>query len=191
MNPTREEAWRLLNEYTANPNLIKHALAVEAALAAYARRFGEDPESWAVVGLIHDFDYDRFPDEHPFRGIAILEQLGYPGAMIHAVSAHADYTGTPRESLLDKALFAVDELCGFITAAALVRPDRSIGGLTVQSVRKRMKDKAFARAVSRDDLRRGAEELGIPLEGHIEFVIAAMTGIADQLGLAGENTGGN
>lgn len=186
MVPTREEGWRLLNEYTANPNLIKHALAVEAAMRAYARRFGEDPELWGIVGLIHDFDYDRFPEEHPFKGLGILEGLGYPEDMLHAIRAHADYTGTPRVSLLDKTLFAVDELCGFITAAVLVRPDRKLAGLTSQSVRKRMKDKAFARAVSRDDLRLGAAELGIELDEHIGFVIDAMTGVADQLGLAGD-----
>lgn len=186
MEPTREDAWRLLNEYTANPNLVKHALAVEAALAAYAGRFGEDPVRWGIVGLIHDFDYDRYPDEHPYRGVAILEQLGYPADMIHAIRAHADYTGTPRVSLLDRALFAVDELCGFITAAVLVRPDRRLQGLPVQSVRKRMKDKAFARAVNRDDLRRGAEELGVDLDEHIGFVIAAMSRVADRLGLAGQ-----
>jgi predicted hydrolase (HD superfamily) len=186
MEPTREDAWRLLNEYTTNPNLVKHALAVEAALAAYAGRFGEDPVRWGIVGLIHDFDYDRYPDEHPYRGVAILEQLGYPADMIHAIRAHADYTGTPRVSLLDRALFAVDELCGFITAAVLVRPDRRLEGLPVQSVRKRMKDKAFARAVNRDDLRRGAEELGVDLDEHIGFVIAAMSRVADRLGLAGQ-----
>lgn len=186
MQPTREDTWKLLNEYTGNPNLIKHALAVEAAMRSYAGRFGEDVEKWGITGLIHDFDYDRYPDEHPTKGAGILQERGYPADVVHAVLAHADYTGTPRETRLDKALFAIDELCGFITAAVLVRPDRNVAGLPVKSVKKRMKDKAFARAVSRDDLVRGAQELEVELDEHIGFVIAAMTRIADQLGLDGQ-----
>jgi len=185
MEPSREMAWQLLNEYTGNPNLVKHALAVEAAMRAYAAKFDEDVERWGIVGLIHDFDYDRFPDEHPEKGASILSDKGYPADMIHAVRAHAGFTGVPRESRMDHALFAVDELSGFITAAALIRPDKDIRGLPVKSVKKRMKDKAFARAVSREDLVRGAEELGVGLDEHIGFVISAMAQIADELGLDG------
>ncbi|MEJ2077424.1 MAG: HDIG domain-containing protein [Acidobacteriota bacterium] len=186
MMPTRDSAWDLLNEYTSNPNLIKHALAVESAMRAYAEKFGEDPDEWGVAGLIHDFDYDRFPEEHPRKGVAILSELGYPEEIVHAVKSHADFTGTPRDRLMDRTLFAVDELCGFITAATLVRPDKRIAELSVRSVKKRMKDKAFARAVSREDLRSGAGALGIELDEHIGFVIAAMTRIAGELGLDGK-----
>ena len=187
MEPTREMAWQLLTEYTGNPNLVKHALAVEAAMRAYAGRFGEDADRWGIVGLIHDFDYDRFPDEHPEKGAGILTEKGYPADMIHAVRAHADFTGVARGNRLDHVLFAVDELCGFITAATLIRPDRNIQNLPVKSVRKRMKDKAFARAVSREDIARGAEELGIDLDEHIGFTISAMAQAADELGLDGKH----
>jgi putative nucleotidyltransferase with HDIG domain len=187
MEPTREMAWQMLNEYTGNPNLVKHALAVEAAMRSYAGRFGEDVDRWGIVGLIHDFDYDRFPDEHPEKGAGILAEKGFPEDMIHAVRAHADFTGVPRENRLDHALFAVDELCGFITAATLIRPDRNIHELPVKSVKKRMKDKAFARAVSREDIARGAEELGIDLDEHIGFIISAMAQVADELGLDGNH----
>ncbi len=185
MTPTREAAWDLLNEYTDNPNLIKHALAVESAMRAYAERFVEDSDQWGITGLVHDFDYDRFPEEHPWKGVSILEGLGYPEEVIHAVKSHADFTGVPRDRLMDRALFAVDELCGFITAATLVRPEKRVAELPVRSVKKKMKDKAFARAVSRDDLRNGAEALGVELEDHIGFVISAMARVAGDLGLDG------
>lgn len=186
MTPKREAVWELLNEYTSNPNLIKHALAVEAAMRAYAEKFGEDPEQWGITGLVHDFDYDRFPQEHPGKGVEILTELGYPEEIVHAVKSHADFTGTPRDRLMDRALFAVDELCGFITAATLVRPGKRVADLPVRSVKKKMKDKAFARAVSREDLRNGAEALGVDLDRHIEFVISAMARVANELGLDGD-----
>ncbi len=179
----REAALALLREYTKNENLVKHGLAVEAAMRAYARRFGEDEEKWGITGLLHDFDYEMFPEEHPLRGAAILEEKGYPEDVIYAIKAHADHTGLERKSLLDKALFAVDELTGMIVAVALVRPSKKLAEVTVQSVLKKMKDKSFARGVNREDLRRGAEELGIPLEEHIGVVLEAMKAIAPQLGL--------
>jgi putative nucleotidyltransferase with HDIG domain len=181
----RQAAWELLCEYAKNENLRKHALAVETCLAAYARRFGEEEEKWAVVGLIHDFDYELYPTapDHPLKGSEILKEKGIPEEIRRAILGHADYTGVPRDTLLAKALYACDELAGFITACALVRPDR-IATLEAKSVRKRMKDKAFARAVSREDIIKAAEELGIPLDEHITFCIAAMRSIADQLGLA-------
>lgn len=181
----RQAAWDLLCEYTKNENLRKHALAVEACMRAYARKFGEDEEKWGVVGLIHDFDYEAYPQapDHPLKGSEILKERGYPEELRRAILGHADYTGVPRDSLLAKALFACDELAGFITACALVRPDKILT-LEATSVRKRMKDKAFARSVSREDITKGAEELGLPLDEHIAFCIQAMRGIADQLGLA-------
>jgi putative nucleotidyltransferase with HDIG domain len=181
----RQAAWDLLCEYTKNENLRKHALAVEACMRAYARKFDEDEEKWGVVALIHDFDYEMYPEapDHPLKGSEILKERAYPEDVRRAILGHADYTGVPRDTLLAKALFACDELAGFITACALVRPDR-IAGLETKSVRKRMKDKAFARSVSRDDITRGAEEVGLPLDDHITFCIQAMRGIADQLGLA-------
>jgi predicted hydrolase (HD superfamily) len=181
----RQAAWDLLCEYTKNENLRKHALAVEVCLGAYARKFGEEEEKWAVVGLIHDFDYEIYPSapDHPLKGSEILKEKGVSEEIRRAVLGHADYTGVPRGTLLAKALYACDELAGFITACALVRPDR-IATLEAKSVRKRMKDKAFARAVSREDIIKGAEELGLPLDEHITFCIAAMRSIADQLGLA-------
>ncbi len=180
-------AWRLLTEYTSSENLRKHALAVEACMRAYARKFGEDEEKWGVVGLIHDFDYDRWPslEDHPYRGNEILSQLGWPEEIRNAVMSHADYTGVPRQSRMEKALFACDELAGFITAAALVRPDKSIHSLEAKSVRRRMKDKAFARSVSRDDIINGAADLGVDLDEHIAFCIDAMKQIAPELGLEG------
>lgn len=186
MNVSRESAWKLLNEYTENPNLVKHALAVEAAMRAYAEKYGEDVERWGVVGLIHDFDYDRFPDEHPSKGAQILEAEGYPPDMIRAILSHANFTGVPRESLMDRTLFAVDELCGMITAATLVRPGKKLSDLPVKSVKKKLKDKAFAKTVSREDISQGAEELGVELSEHIGFVISAMAKVAEELGLAGE-----
>jgi putative nucleotidyltransferase with HDIG domain len=174
MDLTRQAAWDLLCEYTKNENLRKHALAVEAAVRGYARRFGEDEQAWAAVALLHDFDYERFPTlaDHPFRGAEILKERGYPDFVVHAVLSHADHTNTPRETRLEHTLFACDEMSGFVTAASLVRPSKSVLDLEASSVVKRMKDKAFARAVSRDDLRKGAEELGLPLEEHAGNVIA-------------------
>jgi predicted hydrolase (HD superfamily) len=181
----RQAAWDLLCEHTKNENLRKHALAVEACLRGYARKFGEEEEKWAVVGLIHDFDYELYPNapDHPLKGSEILKEKGVSEEIRRAILGHADYTGVPRDTLLAKALYACDELAGFITACALVRPDR-IATLEAKSVRKRMKDKAFARAVSREDITKGAEELGLHLDEHISFCIAAMRGIANELGLA-------
>ena len=184
---SRESAWALLAEYTQNDNLRKHALAVEAAVRFYARKFGEDEYAWAAVALLHDFDYERYPtlEDHPFRGAEILREKGYPEWVIRAVLSHADHTGVTRESRLEHTLFACDEMAGFVTAASLVRPSKSVLDLEASSVVKRMKDKAFARAVSRDDLKKGAEELGLPLPEHISNVIAGMRERADELGLRG------
>ncbi len=191
MWPTRETAWKLLNEYTKNPNLIKHALAVEAGMRAYARRYGEDEEKWAVVGLIHDFEYERYPDlgpeGHPFKGTTILRELGWPEELIRAVQAHAPHlTGATPETHLEKSLYAVDELTGLITAVALVRPSKSILDVKVRSVKKKWKAKGFARGARREDIEQGAEMLGVPLAEHIAVVLEAMQGIAEELGLAGE-----
>jgi putative nucleotidyltransferase with HDIG domain len=180
----RQSAWELLTEHTQSESLRKHALAVEACMRAYARKFEEDEERWAVVGLIHDFDYEMYPDapDHPLKGSEILTERGYPEEMRRAILSHADYTGVPRETQMARALFACDELAGFITACALVRPDR-IRSLEPKSVRKRMKDKAFARSVSREDIVQGAAELGVMLDEHIAFCISAMRAIAAELGL--------
>ena len=187
MTPTRDEAWTLLTEYTTGESLRKHALAVEAAVCGYARRFGEDESEWGIVGLIHDFDYERWPDpeNHPFRGCEILRERGYPEYMIRAILSHADYSGVLRESRLEHTLFACDEMAGFVTAASLVRPSKSILDLEARSVKKRMKDKAFARAVSRDDLRRGAAEIDLTLDEHITNVVLFMREHAAVLGLQG------
>jgi putative nucleotidyltransferase with HDIG domain len=187
MDLTRQQAWALLTEYTKSESLLKHALAVEAAVRGYARRFGEDEEGWSIVALLHDFDYERWPSaaDHPFRGVEILDGLGYPAWVTRAILSHADYSGVSRDSLLEKTLFACDEMAGFVTAAALVRPSRSVLDLEPSSVIKRMKDKAFARAVSRDDLRAGAALLGLPLDQHIANVIGFMRERADALGLRG------
>jgi len=184
---SREDAWDLLCEWTKGESLRRHALAVEAAVRGYARRFGEDDNDWGVVALLHDFDYERYetPADHPFRGCDELGRRGYPGWVMRAILSHADYSGVARESPLEKTLFACDEMAGFITASALVRPTRSVLDLEAASVMRRMKDKAFARAVSRDDLRRGAEELNLPLEQHISNVIGFMREAADALGLTG------
>ena len=184
---SREAAWRLLTEYTKSESLLKHALAVEAAVRGYARKFGEPDVEWGIVGLLHDFDYERWPtqEDHPFRGCEILEAQGYPEWVRRAILSHADYSGVPRESLLEKTLFACDEMAGFVTAATLVRPSKSVLDLEASSVIKRMKDKAFARGVKRDDLRAGAELLGLPLEEHISNVIGFMREQADALGLRG------
>lgn len=188
MTPTRARAWGLLTEYTRNDRLLKHALAVEAAVRGYAREFGEDEEAWGVVALLHDFDYERWPapEDHPYRGCEILRAQGWPDYVMRAILSHADYTGVTRESRLEHTLFACDEMAGFVTAAALVRPSRSVLDLEAKSVRRRMKDKAFARAVSRDDLRRGADELGLPLDEHIANVIRFLRSAADDLELRGD-----
>ena len=183
----RDDAWRLLNEFTRSDSLLKHAMGVEAAVRGYARTFGENEDEWGVVGLLHDFDYERWPtpEDHPFRGCEILRERGYPEWVTRAILSHAEYSGVPRESRLEKTLWACDEMAGFVTAASLVRPSKSILDLEPSSVMKRMKDKAFARAVKRDDLRKGAEELGLPLEAHIGNVITFMRERADALGLRG------
>jgi predicted hydrolase (HD superfamily) len=183
----RDDAWALLTEWTAGDSLRKHALAVEAAVRGYARRFGADETDWGVVALLHDFDYERYPTpaDHPFRGCEELRRRGYPEWVTRAILSHADYSGVARETPLEKTLFACDEMAGFVTAAALVRPSRSVMDLEPASVLKRMKDKAFARAVSRDDLRQGAVELELPLEEHVRHVITFLRERADVLGLGG------
>jgi len=187
MSLSRADAYALMTEYTQSDSLRKHMLAVEASVRGYARQFGEDEDDWGAVALLHDFDYERYPDpeHHPFKGVEILKQRGYPEWVTRAILSHADYSGVPRESRLEKTLYACDEMSGFVTAAALVRPSKSVLDLEASSVMKRMKDKAFARAVNRDDLRRGAEELGLPLDQHIANVIAFMRERADVLGLKG------
>ena len=184
---SRDDAWALVTEHTQSESLRKHMLAVEAAVRGYARLWGEDEEDWGVVALLHDFDYERWPDQtnHPFRGVEILKGRGYPEWVTRAILSHADYSGVPRESKLEKALYACDEMSGFVTAAALVRPSKSVLDLEAGSVLKRMKDKAFARAVNRDDLRRGAEELGLPLGEHVGNVIMFLRVQAEPLGLKG------
>ena len=183
----RDDAWRLLNEYTASESLLKHAMGVEAAVRGYARIFGENEDDWGIVGLLHDFDYERWPtaEDHPFRGCEILRDRGYPEWVTRAILSHADYSGVPRESRLEKTLWGCDEMAGFVTAASLVRPSKSILDLEAASVMKRMKDKAIARAVKRDDLKKGAEDLGLSLEEHIGNVIVFMRERADALGLRG------
>ena len=182
----RESAWSLLCEYTQSESLRKHMLAVEACMRAYARKYGGDEDKWGITGLLHDFDYEKHPtpQEHPFVGNKILEERGYPEEIRRAILSHADYSGVKRESNMEKALFACDELAGFITATALIKPNKSLAEVDAKSVRKRMKDKAFARSVSRDDIINGAADLGIDLDQHIAFCIEAMKGIADKLGLA-------
>jgi putative nucleotidyltransferase with HDIG domain len=184
---SRESAWSLLCEWTQGDALRKHALAVEAAVRFYARSFGENEEEWAVVALLHDFDYERYPtlENHPFRGVEFLREQGYPDWVVRAILSHADHTATPRQTRLEHTLFACDEMAGFVTGASLVRPSKSVLDLEASSVVKRMKDKAFCRAVSRDDLKKGAEELGLPLPEHITNVIAGMREQADALGLRG------
>ena len=187
---SRADDLALVHEYTKSDSLVKHMLAVEAAVRAYARKFGEDEEKWGTVGLLHDFDYERWPDppDHPLKGAAILAERGYPDDVIYAIKSHADYLpDCPRVSLLDKTLYACDELAGFITACALVRPGR-LEGLAPKSVRKKMRQASFAAAVNRDDIVSGAEDLGVDLNEHIAFVIEAMQGIAEELGLQPEGT---
>src|SRR5918993_2509099 len=185
MTVSRDAAWQLLTEWTQSDSLRKHALAVEAAVRGYARRAGANEEEWGIVALLHDFDYERYPTaaDHPFRGCEELRRRGYPEWVMKAILSHANYSGVPRETPLEHTLFACDEMAGFVTAAALVRPSKSVLDLEPASVIKRMKDKAFARAVPREDLRRGAEELGLPLDQHIANVIAFMRERADALGL--------
>ncbi len=183
----REQAWGLLTEFTQSESLRKHALAVEACMHAYARKFSEDENLWAVVGLLHDFDYEKWPslDDHPYKGNEILKERGYSDEIRNAILSHAEYTGVPRVTPMEKALFACDELAGFITAVALVKPGKSLAEVDAKSVRKKMKDKAFARSVNRNDIIQGAADLGVELEEHIAFCIEAMKGISDKLGLEG------
>jgi putative nucleotidyltransferase with HDIG domain len=190
--PPRDETLALMQEYTASDSLRKHMLAVEGAMRAYARKFGEDEERWGTAGLIHDFDYERFPnnthsptEEHPSEGVRVLRSKGYPEDILEAILGHAQYTNTPRQSKMAKTLFAVDELTGLITATALVRPTKSVHEVDARSVRKKMKDKAFARGVNRDDVINGAQELGVDLDEHVSFVIASMQARAADLGLSG------
>ena len=184
---SRERAWALVTEHVAGESLRRHLLGVEAAVRGYARLWGEDEEAWGFVALVHDMDFEQYPDtaNHPFRGVEWLQALGYPAWVTRAILSHADYSGVPRESRLEHTLYACDELSGFVSAAALVRPSRSVHDLEARSVIKRMKDRAFARAVSRDDLRRGADELGLPLEEHVANVIRFMRERAGDLGLSG------
>ncbi|HYH86656.1 MAG TPA: HD domain-containing protein [Pyrinomonadaceae bacterium] len=186
--PTREESWELLCEYTKGTSLRQHALAVEAAMRAAATRYGdpgEDVDEWGITGMLHDFDYEMFPtaDEHPYKGANILCGRGYTDRIIRAIMGHATYTGVPRDTQLARALFATDELCGFLVACALVRPSRSLDDLEVSSVKKKLKDKAFARTVNRDDIRQGVAELGVELDEHIRFVIEALKPIQEKIGL--------
>ena len=181
----REGSWKLLREWTESDSLLKHMLAVEAAMRAYARKFGEDEEKWGLTGLLHDMDYERHPtpEEHPMVGVGELERRGYPEDVLEAIKGHADYLDVPRETLMAKTLYAVDELSGFVTACALVRPER-LEGLRAKSVRKKMKQKSFAASVNREDIVKGAEELGVDLDEHIDFVVAALRANADSLGLS-------
>ena len=181
----RDVAWSILTEFTKGDSLRKHARAVEASMRAYAARFGEDPERWGIAGMLHDFDYEMHPraPHHPMKGAEILAARGVPADIVYAILAHADYAGMPRLSLLDRALYACDELTGFVHACALVRPGRVIAGLEPASVRKKLKDKAFARTVNRDDVYRGATELGVELDAHIAFVVEALAGVAPEVGL--------
>ncbi|HEY9228327.1 MAG TPA: HD domain-containing protein [Gemmatimonadaceae bacterium] len=190
--PTRSDALALVHEHTASESLRKHMLAVEAAMRAYAEHFGEDPERWGLAGLIHDFDYERYPndarsptEEHPSWGVRFLRERGWPEDVLQAILGHAAYSGVARETRMARALFAVDELTGLITATALVKPTKSVHDVDAKSVRKKMKDKAFAKGVSREDVLLGTQELGVELDAHIQFVIDAMQRSADALGLAG------
>lgn len=192
MMPSREDALALQHEYTASDSLRKHMLAVESAMRAYAAKFGENPEHWGLAGLIHDFDYERYPNAehsategHPAEGVRLLRERGWPDDILQAILGHATYSGVARETRMAKTLFAVDELTGLVTATALVRPSRSLHEVDARSVRKKMKDKGFARGVSREDVVLGAQELGVDLDEHIQFVVDAMRGAADALGLSG------
>ena len=183
----RDAAWGLLTEFTQSESLRKHALAVEACMRAYAKKFGENQDLWGIVGLIHDFDYEKYPtpEEHPYKGNEILKERGYSDEIRRAIMSHAEYSGVSRDTRMEKALFACDELAGFITACALVKPGKSLAEVEAKSVRKKMKDKAFARSVNRNDITTGAADLGVDLEEHIAFCIEAMKGIAKELGLEG------
>ena len=190
--PSRDQTLALMHEYTASDSLRKHMLSVEAAMRAYAEKFGEDVERWGTTGLIHDFDYERYPNSehsategHPAEGVRILRERGYPEDILRAILGHANYSGVPRDTQMAKTLFAVDELTGLITATALVRPTKNVNEVEAKSVRKKMKDKAFARGVNREDVIMGAEEMGVDLDAHIAFVIAAMQSVAAGIGLAG------
>jgi len=190
MTTSRDDALSLMHEYTQSDALRKHMLAVEAAMRTEARKYGEDEDLWGIVGILHDFDYERFPndarsptEEHPSEGVRILEARGVSEAVRRAILGHASHTGVPRDTLMARALFGVDELCGFLVACALVRPSRSLADLEVSSVKKKLKDRAFARGVNRDEVRLGAEELGVPLDEHIRFVIEALRPIERELGL--------
>lgn len=185
LTKTRADAWNLLTEYTQNKNLLKHALAVEAAMRYYARHFGEDENLWGIVGLLHDFDYEKYPalEEHPYKGQETLEAEGYPEIVRRGIMAHAPHTGTPRITNMEKTIFAVDELTGFIVAVALVKPNKQLAEVDTQSVKKKMKQKGFAAAVSREDITLGAKELGFSLEEHIGHVLKAMQHISSELGL--------
>jgi predicted hydrolase (HD superfamily) len=183
---SRDAAWALLTEFTRSDSLRKHARAVEASMRAYAARFDEDADRWGVAGMLHDFDYEMHPHapHHPMKGGEILLARGVPAAVVYAILSHADYSGMPRVALLDRALYACDELTGFVHACALVRPGRSLAGLEPASVRKKLKDKAFARTVNRDDVYRGAAELGVDLDAHIAFVVSALVPVAPDIGLS-------
>ena len=190
--PSRSDTLAIMHEYTASDSLRKHMLSVEAAMRAYAAKLGEDVDRWGITGLIHDFDYEKFPndahsatEEHPAEGVRILRSRGFPEDILEAILGHAQYSGVPRQSLMAKTLFAVDELTGLVTATALVKPNKSVMDVEARSVRKKMKDKAFARGVNRDDVINGAADLGVDLDEHIAFVIAAMQGVAESIGLAG------
>jgi len=190
--PSRDETLAIMHEYTASDSLRKHMLSVEAAMRAYAEKFGEDSDRWGITGLIHDFDYEKYPndahsptEEHPAEGVRILRSRGFPEDILEAILGHAQYSGVSRQSMMAKTLFAVDELTGLITATALVRPSRSVMEVEAKSVRKKMKDKAFARGVNRDDVINGAADLGVDLDEHIAFVITAMQRVANEIGLGG------
>jgi putative nucleotidyltransferase with HDIG domain len=185
MQLNRNEALALLQEYTTSESLLKHAFAVEESMRAYAKKFNEDELKWAITGLLHDFDYEKFPtaEEHPFRGAEILKEKGYPQDIIEAILGHADYSGVKRTSLLAKTLFAVDELSGFLLACAYVMPDKKMANLKVKSVKKKLKDKAFARTVNRDDIIKGAEELNVDLDEHIAYLIDTLNAISDKLSI--------
>ena len=197
MLPSRDDALALQHEYTRSDSLRKHMLAVEAAMRAYATKFGEDPDRWGLTGLIHDFDYERYPNAehsategHPAHGVRVLRERGWPDDILRAILGHATYSGVGRDTRMAKTLFAVDELTGLVTATALVRPARSVHEVDARSVRKKMKDKAFARGVNREDVLLGAQELGVELDEHIQFVVDAMRGAAESLGLAGAPAAG-
>ena len=180
---TREETFAILSEYTKSESLLKHGYAVEAAMRAYAKKYGEDEELWGNVGLLHDFDYEKFPDEHPMKGSEILKEKGVSDEMRTAILSHADFSGVPRETLMAKTLYAVDELSGFLTAVTLVRPTKALSEVKMKSVKKKMKDKRFAAKVNREEITRGAEELGVDFTEHVEFMITALSGVSDSLGL--------